>query len=876
MIVAGLATCYALFAGAAVAAAGEHDPFTGAVEVRRFSFETGEDRDYDDFPDGWTRRKGPGFPAYVPIGIDRGRGFDGERSLRFDLNGAQAVVYSPPIHIDSLHSYVFRGRIRTQGLRHDAAAVSVSFLNHKRERLERRMTVPVAGTHSGWVEVRIGPMAPPPAARFIVIGCHLLAGRRLAIHGAAWFDDLWLGRLPQLSIESRHGAHYVRPGEPVRIVARASGLEEGRSFRLSMRMEDDSGRLVAEEAFDFDPIIPNVAGPEESSAPVPEDSTSLTEWRIVPPEPGYYIVRAALQRDGVAILEKETAFAVMEFVEQNGRGEFGWSLVRDPESISPRELAEIAAQSGINWLKYPLWPPAAPDDPVAPVRTSELLELLAHRRIRAVGRLDAPPPEMRAKFARDWSGISEVFTLPPEFWKGALDPVIARYSSNVQNWQLGGDGDFSFVGLQRLPDAVQAVRAEFNRIGLDARIGVPWNWNEPLPVRDRLPRTFFALDAREPLSPDVLAHALRQSGGTNQPRWVTLRSPAPGGDGAAQLVRQMLAAKIGGAEAIVYTNVCDDELGLLRTDGAPGPLFLPWRTAALALQGAAPLGSLHLPNGSDNHVFARGGEVVIFLWADEPGEERLYAGQNATVADLWGRHAPATIDPGTGALVVPVGPVPRIVMSCPEPVVRWQLAVRFEQGRIESSTGEFPDAIVGVNPFPQGVSGEVRIKVPPQWQARPDRWSMQAAAGEEFRLPVYLALPPNATLGIEFATIEFDIVADRPCQFQVRRPYQVGLGDIGVAVADRLLEDGRLEIEQVITNQIEPPEVLDFRCSLFVPGQKRQTTVVTRLGRGQDRKLFYVPNGAALKGRELWIRAEQIGGNRVLNYRWRAGDGAGG
>ncbi|MEX0702751.1 MAG: hypothetical protein WD069_11715 [Planctomycetales bacterium] len=876
MIVAGLTMCHLLLGGVLLGAGAEHDPFAGAVEVRRFSFESEEDLDYDEFPDDWTRRKGENFPAYVGTAIDGTRGCDGGRSLRFDVNGGQAAQYSPPIHVDALHSYVFRGRIRTQLLEHDAAAFSVSFLNHKRQRIERRMGRPVTGTHAGWVETRIGPAAPPPATRFVVVGCHLLRGRESDIRGAVWFDDLWLGRLPQLAIESGFETHFVPRDRPIRIVTRASGLDPGHSFRLHVQMESDAGRTVAREVFDLEGGPPAVGATAGDDAAGAARRPIRAEWPLPAQEHGHYRVRAGLERDGIVILEQETSFAVMDFVDQNGRGGFGWSVEAQAGGMATRELAEIAAQSGINWLKYPLWPTVHAEDALSSVRTSELLELLAHRRIRAVGLLDAPPPAMREKFARDWTGISEVFTLSPEFWKASLDPVLARYSSNVQHWQLGGESDFSFVGLQRLPEALRTVKREFDRIGRDTRIGVPWDWNAPLPDAGRSPGAFFALSDRKQVSPDEFAERLRQGRAAGQPRWVVLRAVSSedhsSAERSADLVRRMVAAQIGGAEAAFLADVFDEDRGLLRANGAPTPLFLPWRTAALALQGAEFLGALHMPQGSTNHVFARGGEAIVFVWAAQPGTERMYLGENVAVTDLWGRRQAAVFDPRTGSHVLPVGPVPHILRNCSEPIVRWQLAVRYENGRASSSTGDHQDAIVGINSFPQGVSGEVKLNVPGDWEAKPDRWSIQVAAGEEFRLPVYLTLPPNATLGVETSSIDFEIVADRPYKFRVHHPYQVGLGDVEIEVADRVLEDGRLEVEQTISNKIEPVEVLDLRCSLFVPGQKRQTLVVTKLGRGEDRKFFHVPDARALQGQELWLRAEQIGGNRVLNYKWRVGE----
>ena len=77
--------------------------------------------------------------------------------------------------------------------------------------------------------------------------------------------------------------------------------------------------------------------------------------------------------------------------------------------------------------------------------------------------------------------------------------------------------------------------------------------------------------------------------------------------------------------------------------------------------------------------------------------------------------------------------------------------------------------------------------------------------------------------------------------------------------------------ELSLQNNIEPETVLDFDCSLFIPGSKRQKLLVTKLGRGTSTKLFYADNADRFRGQEFWLRAEEVDGRRILNYRWRIG-----
>jgi hypothetical protein len=221
MIVPTLTAFYLALAGLGATAEGSGPPHSTGTVVH-YSFEQDDDRDFDGLPDNWTRRTGAGFPAYVETEIDAhcGRPHEGEtggKSLQFRVNGGPAILYSPPIAVDALHSYVFEGFLRTEGLESDAAIVSVSFLNHKRERIARYLTAPVSGTNKDWVRVPIVDMAPPKEASFAVIGCHLVQGRKMDIHGSAWFDDLSLGALPQMTLVSNFQKHFVERQAEIQI-----------------------------------------------------------------------------------------------------------------------------------------------------------------------------------------------------------------------------------------------------------------------------------------------------------------------------------------------------------------------------------------------------------------------------------------------------------------------------------------------------------------------------------------------------------------------------------------------------------------------------------------------------------------------------------
>ncbi len=111
-----------------------------------------------------------------------------------------------------------------------------------------------------------------------------------------------------------------------------------------------------------------------------------------------------------------------------------------------------------------------------------------------------------------------------------------------------------------------------------------------------------------------------------------------------------------------------------------------------------------------------------------------------------------------------------------------------------------------------------------------------------------------------------------PYSFRVYRDYEVGLGDVVLSVTDTRLENGDLQIKQIIDNNTKPPEKLNFECNLYIPFRKRMQRTVTKLSHGRDTQIYIISGADSLRGQELHLRAQQIGGQRVLNQRFRVGE----
>ena len=95
-----------------------------AETVVQWSFGEEDDRNYDQWPDGWTRRRAEGYPPYIKIALVGPDGPAADRQLQIDLDGGAAVIFSPPVDVNPLFSYVLEANVKGAELDHNVAAVA--------------------------------------------------------------------------------------------------------------------------------------------------------------------------------------------------------------------------------------------------------------------------------------------------------------------------------------------------------------------------------------------------------------------------------------------------------------------------------------------------------------------------------------------------------------------------------------------------------------------------------------------------------------------------------------------------------------------------------------------------------------------------------
>lgn len=814
-------------------------------------FGTSADRNYDGWPDGWTRRQGAGYPSFLKIGIAEDKS-DPERgsTLLFEMNGGAAEAACPHIPITPSFSYVLQGECRLNDLAHDDAQVTLNFLNSQGKVLRQHSTTISSRSSTGqWQAFRLGPYTPHQETAAASISLRVAPrGQRQDLRGQVAFRRLRLQHLPRMTVQSKSPLSIFTAPDQVEVQCEIAGIPHSQTT-LHLELLDHEGRSLASE---------------DQKLTTGTDAIARANWKPPVPSYGYYQVQVRWQGKETERIDRSTSFVVLRPASLPKEGEFGWTLPAGEDPLDSAQMASLLAQSGIHWAKYPVT--FSHSESGAADRIAWFAEKLSLQGIEMIGVLDHPQN-------RSGESIANILE-DSEAWQPWVDPIMTRLSLKVRRWQLGSDQDTSLVGYPRLAEKTREFKKHLERFGQEVKLSAGWDFLTSPPAADvslamlsytgSPAMTAAELEAYIHLPPESQYFDPRQ-------RWVAL-NPLPKSQyslatRARDLALRMLAAKVAGADTVFLSQPFDSESGVMQSDGKPGELFLPWRTTAVAITGGKYLGQMQLPGGSTNHIFVRDGEAVMSIWNDKPTVEAMYFGEDLKQIDLWGRETALRMETEGGQHLhrIHAGSLPTFITGLNPHVARFKMAVNFETPQLESIFSREQIIYLRLkNYFPQGVSGEVKLLPPAGWKTDSGGVRIRLGPGEELRLPIGITLQAEASSGPQPLRLDFELAADRSYQFSVYRTLQLGLADVAIEMTSRLREDGFLEVTQQLTNFTDKP--LNFQCVLFPPDRRRETRQFMAPPNVQSPLLFLLEEGESLIGQKLTLRAEELGGGRVLNF----------
>ncbi|TWT46661.1 hypothetical protein [Botrimarina hoheduenensis] len=874
------------------------------VEVFRCLFDQERDRNYDDWPDRWTRLRDSTHPQYVEMEIDNipaDEAIPGRRMV-IRPDGASARLTSPPILVMPKFSYLLTLRLKVERAVHGRVAVQMAFADVDGRILQLEESPPVKA-RGDWVELRIGAVQPQDQAiDRVYVHIDFDRGERGDLNAEVSIADVRLSRQPSIRIHTGSDYNVYTDPKDVVVTCSVSGIlvqnpeirfqlldATNQSIGSTGKLEID-GVLISESATRAQDIVDGVGNSRDGYE-------GSIDWRPPIDDYGFYRVRVRMigsESDRVIKELSTTVAVVREDLETTEDSEFGWSLPLADRPLSFPVLQELLPRVGVRYAKLPVW--YAPGDEQRGDKLISFAEQLSARGIETVGILEDPTERIENPLAEGPPPpIQGLLVEDPSRWQSKIDHLITKLSLRIRWWQLGHDGDTSFVGYPNLLDKIKEIHHALFRFGQDVRLGLGWRWDHTQNWSESPLWDFEQMDARDGLNAAQLGQAFAEAAAPIAKRWVLVEPPQTGvgisADEAEEerrhqsrvrdFVEQILVAKVNHADAIFVANpfagAADATLGrtgVMNDDGSPGELLLPWRTCARLLGGADYMGTLRLPSDSRNWLFKRSdGQVVLVVWSEQPQQEVLYLGDQVQVIDVWGKaRTPALSD---GRQVIEVDRMPRFVLGLSEPLARWRLETELANDRTPSVFSiAHPNELRFVNRFPSGVGGTFSI-VPLGNDGVSVNSAIRFSPREQtFSLPAggKAALPFDATLieaeyGRQPLRIDFELTTNEdPLRFSVWRDLTVGQGDLELVVEVGYEPDGRFIVRQLMRSHSGRSG--DFKCLLYAPPLRRKRTQVFQLGPQLDKKTYTFYQGEDLVGREMKLSIEEIDGDRELIKRF--------
>jgi len=805
-----------------------------------------------------------------------------DRYLRVDLNGSGALVSSPYLDANASHQYRFGCRIRTD-LVYESARVEFVFgrlVAAKLDGSKQRNVLDELAVHStprvsgdtAW-NTFVLPLVRPPAGTTHLIARLIVAGGDDGledIQGSVGVDDISIEEKPQFEITTDQPRGIYNISDTVRASASIAGYLPADIDKIQFALYDINRRLISST------IMPIQREPVKSDAgSLVNRSRTQVDWEIPGLQSGYYRMTVALVGGDDLQLNAHTTLAVVQDLGEYGRGLFGWTLEGQQTQIGAADFALWLSRLGVFWVKYPCWEP----DKVARDELQVVFAKLQDARIQTVGMINQPPQVHLEKFSASGEIVAAEVFRDPETWQTLLSPIMGQFSQKITMWQLGGERDFSFLGLPQLPEQIgEIVEGLEERNGQKIDVTLSWPWLEPpTPFAEASWRATCRSSA-PPLSATELDAFLEKSdseqaaAGLAGPGTWLLIDPLDAKIYDRQthirdLVLRMATSRKHRVQAAFVTRPHDPQYGLLRPDNRPGEILLPWRTTALLLGNLRAVGAMRLRSQANNEVYINAKRAVVLMWADELTEELAYFGDGARMVDVWGRVTPLPTVEVRGQLVqrVPVGPEPVFLIGCDPAVLAFRMSVELGSDRLDSPLGRKEVMnIAFTNPMRESLIGQVRVIPPRFWRVTPPRKSWRLLGGQDADVDFQVVRSNTADIGEYEVKIQFALETNPPEIVSVYRKVRVGLAGIDMNIETRLLPDGRLRAELVINNQMTTPRL--YNCFFFPPAESFEQQQVPVPAGKEVRRGINFRDGAEMIGKRFRVRAVEQNNKRVMNY----------
>ena len=845
---------------------------------------TSDAEDSDGWPDDWTKKSGIlendiSFPAHLVIGITEYANPFGNYVLRMNMEGGAAAVFSPAIPIRAGMCYTVSAYVDTNNLVFDEVSILANFYGDDAVKPIRTIESKKIRETNGWQQLIIGHvLADMPSVKSVSVGLLVMPTNREDYGAQVNFTNVEIRESPAISLEMANDNHQFFSTRDLSVRCQYRGVDPALHSVLFI-LEDPFGNVILQREIEL--MVGNysaaqfVVNPQNPQEVIHGTAT----WLNLPIRShGFYRIRVATPEAHIRSLglppsqtfddplhaAEPLNFVVMSPGSYYPGGEFGWNLDGWTLDEIKKSLPTLV-QSGLSRLKLPAWiPPEAP-----PEQREALLQLcndLSVQQVHLTGLMSPIPAPILSEIpSYVHVDAASILKNNPRLWGDSLQPVLQTLPLLVKDWQWTSDSDQSLIDLffdsdgQLTPagrDRFQGFQKLFDQDQFNFGIGLTWDWNQDVPDGQfPFSNCFlnFLIDAS--VTKEEAVSFLTEMLPVSFRRNVSI-APLPVENYPLEtriqnFVQSLVLLKAAGIDHICLTAPRDEQTGVLRHDGTPNELYLPWRTTATLLSGSRFLGSITLPNRSRNYCFDRGGgRCLMVVWSDgatpeNPVHESLYLGEGLEMIDIWEK---STVPEQSGSnQMIPVTQTPVFIMGVDIDVVRFRLSLQTGVkiiSAVPNRTYSIPFSYKNDSALP------VSIEITPQgpregdWKIVPLSHMANLESGLAGSGKFDLTLTQRADTGLQKFQYNVKITGTDALEFAVYDEMMIGSPDVFMEFVSRLKDNGDIELIQVFVNNSD--RTYTYECRLTVEGRTTQKPRITRQGFGCVEHVYTIPRGKAL------------------------------
>lgn len=845
--------------------------------LRSIDFEERRLGNAENLPMHWIKLTGEGLPHYVNGQFSSEVAHWGQYSFQFILNGGSLIYQYDPAQLPvrpNAH-YRIQGYVRTTSLAHARARITGYFVDADNHPLNASIThsqlYASPDNDDSWHLLSIELTAPDNAAYLTVelglVQPQLYAPATLGertlysqdIHGSAWFDDLTISQVPQVTLSTDRPGNIFRASDPLVVHALVNDrVTADLSAQLIVRNAAD--QVVYQRSGILDRTTTQTLGPGQKRL-------TLTLGDI---KPGWYEVMLDISSSGQSV-GRQTIHIIRladDTIQQAPDPRFGMIATGLPFD-GWDDLPGILPLLSAGRVKLAVWSRHGDVQQLNSAKFDRLLEQLQIYGITPTACLVDLPPSIRQKMPNPtWRGI---LTAPVSAWQPQLAYLVARHANHLDRWQLGDDGSDLYVSDPTMRQVYDRIYDEFAKLIQSPDLAMPWPaWYE---MDGKLPAT-IALAIPPNILPSQIPlyiSTLKNQQGHNlslslEPldvhrygRMVQIQD----------LAQRIIYALSAGAQRIDLPLPFTVEQAQGKLVKQPSELFMIDRSLISILAGSTYRGKLSLAEGVESFLFDRHGVGVLVLWDRSAGstvrELALNVTPQAVQMDLWGNVSKLARnnDAEGGKVHLTLGPTPLFLIGVDAQLAQLRAGITVDRPLLESSFEPHTRHIRFTNPYSQAIGGSFRLKAPSGWNITPPTVNFTLNPGETFDRPFTIEFPYNSFAGDKQIQAEFTIHADRTSSFVTPITLKLGLSDVGMqSMGTRDGDD--VIIQQIISNYGNKP--INYTAFAMVPGQARQERLVTNLAPGQTTlKLYRFTKVQLSPGAHIRVGVKEIDGTRILN-----------